>query len=177
MSDTMKKIKIDKLTLNFGSGSDQKKLAKGVKLIEMITGKTPVKTKAKKRIPTWGNRPGLPIGAKLTLRGKDAEEVLVRLISGKESLLSQKCFDSNGNISFGIHEYVDIPGVKYDPQMGIIGIEASVTLARPGFRIKTRKIMKRKIPSKHRIAKDEAIAFMKDNFKVQIKEEMDENDL
>ena len=173
MSATMRTIKIEKLTLNFGSGADQKKLAKGVKLIEMITGKTPVKTKAKKRIPTWGNRPGLPIGAKLTLRGKDAEEVLLRLIAGKENILAKKCFDDNGNISFGIHEYVDIPGVKYDPEMGIVGIEASVTLARPGFRIKTRKIMKRKVPIHHRIAKDESIAFMKDNYKVQLQEEVE----
>lgn len=177
MSLAMKEIKIEKLTLNFGSGADQKKLAKGVKLIEMITGKTPVKTKAKKRIPTWGNRPGLPIGAKLTLRGKEAEEILARLVAGKENVLSLKSFDDNGNVSFGIHEYVDIPGVKYDPQMGIVGIEASVTLSRPGFRIKTRKIMKRKVPHRHRIEKDDSVKFMKDNFKVQIKEEIDENEL
>jgi len=173
----MKEIKIEKLTLNFGAGADQKKLAKGVKLIESITGVTPVKTKAKKRIPAWGCRPGLPIGAKLTLRGDEAKKLLVRLLAAKDNLLSLKSFDDNGNISFGIHEYVDIPGVKYDPELGIIGLETSVTLSRPGFRIKTRKIMKRKIPSNHRISKDDSINFLKSNFGLKIIEEEDENDL
>ena len=174
---SMKEIRIEKLTLNFGAGSDQKKLAKGVKLIEMITGVTPVKTKAKKRIPAWGCRPGLPIGAKLTLRGDAAKKLLIRLLTAKDGLLGLKSFDDNGNISFGIHEYVDIPGVKYDPELGIIGLETSVTLSRPGFRIKTRKVMKRKIPHSHRITKDDSIKFMKDNFGLKIIEEEEENDL
>ncbi len=173
----MKNIKVEKLTLNFGAGADQKKLAKGVALIEMITGKTPVKTKAKKRIPAWGNRPGLPIGAKLTLRGDSAVVLIPRLIEAKDLILSSKCFDDNGNVSFGIHEYVDIPGAKYTPELGIIGLEVSITLARPGFRIKTRKVMKRKISNKHRITKIDSIDFMKKNFKVKMMEELEENDL
>ena len=174
---SMKNIKIDKVTLNFGAGADQKKLAKGVALIKLITGKVPVKTKATKRIPAWSNRVGLPIGAKLTLRGDEALKLIPRLVIAKDEMLSLKCFDENGNISFGIHEYVDIPDVKYDPELGIIGFEVSITLSRPGFRIKSRKIMKRKVPVCHRIKKDEAIGFMKENFNLKITEEVDENDL
>lgn len=169
----MKNIRIEKVTLNFGAGADQKKLAKGVQLIEMVAGKAPVKTKAKKRIPTWGLRPGLPIGAKLTLRGLEAEKLIQRLIVAKENVLSKSYFDENGNMSFGIHEYVDIPDVKYDPKLGIVGLEVSMTLKRPGFRIKTRKIMKRKIPLNHRISKDEAINFLKNKFQIKIKEDLE----
>jgi large subunit ribosomal protein L5 len=153
---------------------DQKKLAKGIKLLTMIAGKPPIKTYAKKRIPTWGTRLGLSIGAKLTLRGDDAQKLITRLIAAKDNVLSFKNFDTAGNVSFGIHEYVDVPDAKYDPELGIMGFEVSITLARPGFRIKNRKIMKRKIPTKHKIHQDEAISFFKDSFDVKLMEEIEE---
>jgi large subunit ribosomal protein L5 len=167
----MQAIRIEKATLNFGSGADQKKLVKGIKLLKMVAGREPVKTLAKKRIPTWGSRPGLPIGAKLTLRGKDVAELLPRLIAAHDNILSQRNFDANGNVSLGIPEYVDVPGTKYDPELGIMGFEVSITLMRPGFRIKNRKIMKRRIPMQHRISQADAIAYFKEAFKIQIKEE------
>jgi len=167
----MQAIRIEKATLNFGSGADQKKLSKGIKLLKMVAGKEPVKTLAKKRIPTWGSRPGLPIGAKITLRGKLALELIPRLIAAHDNILSRRNFDENGNVSIGIPEYVDVPGVKYDPELGIMGFEVSITLMRPGFRIKHRKIMKRSIPMQHRISQDAAISFFKEAFKVQIKED------
>lgn len=173
MKHPMKQIRIEKVTLNFGAGTDQKKLEKGVKLIEMIAGKVPVKTKTQERIPGWGLRPGLAIGCKITLR-KDAEKLIERLLAAKENMLSLRNFDANGNISFGVHEYVDIPGTKYTPELGIMGLEASITLSRPGFRIKNRKIMKRKIPIRHRISKEEAVTFMKESFSMKLKEEQDE---
>ena len=172
----MKTIKVAKLTLNFGAGTDQKKLAKGIKLMKLISGKEPVKTKTSKRIPGWGLRPGLPIGCKITLRGEDAVKLVPRLVAAKENVLSIKSFDDNGNISFGIPEYVDIPDAKYDPELGIMGFEVSMTLEKPGFRIKSRKIMKRKIPLHHRINKVDAVKYLKDNFKVKIKEEIDKED-
>lgn len=170
----MKHIRIEKATVNFGAGVDQKKLAKGVKLLKMIAGKEPIKTYAKKRIPTWGTRLGLPIGAKLTLRGDDAQKLITRLVTAKDNVLSFKNFDQSGNVSFGIHEYVDVPGAKYDPELGIMGFEVSITLSRPGFRVKNRKIMKRKIPSRHRIHQEDAISFFKDSFDVKIMEEIEE---
>lgn len=170
----MKKIRIEKLTLNFGAGTDQKKLEKGIKLIKMITGKEPVKTKTTSRIAGWGLRPGLAIGCKLTIRGPEATEIIQRLVTAKDTMLSLRNFDNNGNVSFGIHEYVDIPGVKYDPELGIIGLEASITLSRPGFRVRTRKIQKRKVPMRHRIAKEEAVSFFKEQFGTKIKEEQDD---
>jgi len=174
MSSKMRTIRIEKLTLNIGAGKDQAVLDKGMALLKNITGLSPVKTITQKRIAGWGIRPGLPIGCKITLRRKKAEELIKRLLAAKNNLLSETNFDNEGNVSFGIHEYIDIPGVKYDHKLGIMGLQASLTLQRPGFRIKKRKIMKKKIPRKHRISREEAIEFMKKNFAIRIEEEDEE---
>jgi large subunit ribosomal protein L5 len=168
--NSMKEIRIEKVTLNVGAGKDQNKLEKGMLLLKNVTGINPVKTFTNKRIPSWGLRPGLPIGCKLTLRKKKAEEILLKLLDAKDNVLNPKQFDKEGNIAFGIHEYIDIPGIRYDPKIGIMGLEVCVTLERPGFRIKKRKIMKRKIPNKHKIKKEEVIEFMEKKFNVKIGE-------
>ncbi|MBI2133262.1 50S ribosomal protein L5 [Candidatus Woesearchaeota archaeon] len=167
----MKKIRIEKLTLNIGSGKSQETLEKGMKLLKNITGLTPVKTTSTKRIPNWGLRPGLQIGCKITVRKAPAKELISRLLQAKDNKLSQSQFDSQGNVSFGIHEYIDIPGIKYDPEIGVMGLQASITLERIGFRIKRRKLQKRTISAKHQISKDEAIEFIKNEFETQIGEE------
>jgi len=163
----MRNIRIEKLTLNVGAGKEQTKLEKGMMLLKHITGIDPVKTFTKKRIPEWGLRPGLPIGCKLTLRGKSAEELLKRLLDAKENTLKEEQFDENGNVSFGIPEYIDIKDVKYNPQIAVMGLEACITLERPGFRIKRRAIGKKKISKRHSISKNEAIGFMKEKFNVK----------
>jgi len=173
MSSPMKEIRIEKLTLNIGAGKEQAVLEKGITLLKNITGLSPVKTITQKRIANWGLRPGLPIGCKITFRREKAKELAKRLLFAKNNILSKNNFDNNGNISFGIHEYIDIPDVKYDPKIGIMGLQASLTLQRPGFRIKRRKIMKRRIPRKHGINQEESIKFMKDNFTIMIKEEQE----
>jgi len=166
----MKEIKIGKVTLNVGAGKDQNKLEKGILLLKNITGIDPIKTFTSKRIPTWGLRPGLPIGCKLTLRKKKAEEILLRLLDAKDNTLSPQQFDKEGNIAFGIHEYIDIPGIEYEPKIGVMGLEVCITLERPGYRIKKRRIMKRKVPKKHKINREEVIEFMKKKFNVKIGE-------
>jgi len=164
----MQQLRIEKVTLNIGAGKDQAKLDKGIVLIKAITGIDPIKTVTSKRIPGWGLRPGLPIGCKLTLRKDKAVEILKRLLEAKDKLLKESQFDEQGNISFGIHEYIDIPGVAYDPKIGIMGLQVCVSLERPGFRIKRRRLEPKKIPKKHQIKKDEAIKFMEKNFGVNI---------
>ena len=167
----MRNIKIEKVTLNMGAGKDQAKLEKGMKLMKNITGIAPVKTFSMKRIPEWGLRVGLPIGCKLTLRKKAANAILIRLLEAKDKTLATRQFDAHGNLAFGIPEYIDIPDAKYDPEIGILGLEVCVTLERPGFSIKRRKIQKKKIPSRHIITKEEAIDFMKKKFNVKIGDE------
>ncbi len=164
----MKEIKVAKVTLNIGAGKDQNQIKKGIKLLKNITNEKPVETITKKRIAGWGIRPGLPIGCKVTLRKEKAVKLLKNLVKAKESRLNEKQFDDNGNIAFGIAEYIDIPEVKYDPEIGIIGLEVCITLERAGYRIKKRKICKRKIHKNHKISKEEAIKFMKNNFSIEI---------
>ena len=167
----MRSIKIEKVTLNIGAGKDQSKLEKGLILLNAIAQATPVKTITNKRIQEWGLRPGLPIGCKLTLRKEKAVKILPRLLEAIEHKLAARQFDENGNVAFGIHEYIEIPGVKYDPKIGIMGLEVCVTLERPGYRIKRRRLMARKIPTRHRIKKEEAIEFMAKNFNISLEEE------
>lgn len=166
----MRDIRIEKLTLNVGAGKDTAVLEKGLKLLKNITGIDPVKTFTRKRIPTWGLRPGLPIGCKITLRKEAAKALLKKLLSAKDNKLTENQFDSSGNIAFGITEYIDIPGTKYDPEIGMMGLQVCLTLERPGFRVKKRRL-KNTISKNHLITKDEAMAFMKDNFAIKIEGE------
>ena len=169
--NSMKGIRVEKVTLNIGAGKDQSKLEKGIILLNAIANATPIKTVTSKRIQEWGLRPGLPIGCKLTLRKDRAIKLLQKLLEAVDNKLRENQFDSNGNVAFGIHEYIDIPGVKYDPKIGIMGLEVCVTLERPGYRIKRRRLMARKIPTRHRIKKEEAIEFMTKNFNISLEEE------
>ncbi len=163
----MKEIKISKITLNVGAGKNEVMLNKGLKLLSKLTPVKPVKTKSNKRIPAWGLRPGLQIGAKVTVR-QNAEELLKKLLIAREKQLPKKSFDTNGNFSFGIAEYIDIDGLEYDPELKIMGLEVAITLERPGFRIKKRKILNKKVGKDHLISKEDAMNFVSEKFGVKI---------
>lgn len=171
LMNPMRQIRIEKLTLNIGAGKDQSIMAKGEKLLEQLTGLKPVKTKTQKRIPAWGLRPGLPIGLKITLRGEQAEKLIPHLLAAKANTLKPGNIDSAGNVSFGIPEYIDIEGAKYDPEIGIIGLQVCLTLERPGYRVKRRRIRPAKPGRRHQITPDEARAFMAERYKTKFEEE------
>jgi len=166
--NSMKKIKIEKLTLNVGAGKDNARLDKGVLLLEKLTGRKPSKIVTQKRIAAWGLRPGLPVGAKLTLRGEEAETFLKRLLYAKDNKLPAKIFDNAGNVAFGIPEYIEVQDAEYSPELGLMGFEAAITLERPGFRVKKRKLFQRKVGNSHKISKEDAIAFFKEKYNVII---------
>ena len=168
----MKKIRIEKVTLNIGAGKDQKVLDKAITLLENITGIKPIKTTTNKRIQSWGLRPGLPIGCKITLRGAEALKMVERLMYAKDNVLAESFFDDEGNISFGIKEYVDIKDAKYDPTIGMMGLQATITLSRPGFSVKSRRLRPAKVPRSHRISKQEAIKFMKEKHSIKTGNEL-----
>ncbi len=163
----MKNVRIEKLTLNVGAGIDQEMVRKGLVLLEKVTGRQPVRTLSKKRIPVWGVRPGLPVGCMVTVRGKQAEEILGKLLDAIENKLKKSCF-KGGNVNFGLSEYMDIEGLKYDPDIGIMGFNVSVTLERAGYRIKRRKFKRKKLSEKERITQQDAIDFMKNKFKTEV---------
>lgn len=159
-TNSMRKIFVSKITLNMGAGKDEDHLKRGLRLLERITQQKPVQTVAKKRIPSWGLRPGLAIGCKVTVR-ENTEELLKRLLAAKEMKLSPTNFDRQGNFSFGIPEYIDIGGMQYDPELKILGLEVAITLERPGFRIKRRKIRNSSVGKNQQISKKEAMAFVR----------------
>lgn len=163
----MKEIKIEKVTLNMGTNGDPERMKKAVALLGKISEMKVVETKAKKRLAAWKLRPGLPIGAKVTIRKKRAKEILKDLLVAVDNKVSKKSFNPGG-FSFGVSEYIDIPNIKYDPKIGIIGLEASVTLERAGFRIKKRRLCSRKIHKKHAITKDDAIQFAQNKLGVEL---------
>ena len=164
--NTMKDIRIEKVTFNIGTGEAGNKLEKAMKLLQSLTDQKPVSTVTKKRIPTWGIRPGMTIGTKVTVR-KNQDTVVDRMLKAFGNKLSLKKI-GDGTISFGIPEHILIPGTKYDMDIGILGLGVMITLERRGFRINRRTIKKTKIPRKHLISKVDTITFLKTKFNTNI---------
>ncbi len=165
----MRKILVEKVTVNIGTGQPGEALDNAKGLIERLCeGRKPVETVAKRREPAFKLRKGLQIGTMVTLRGKDARSFLEKALAAKRKTLKSGNFDREGNFSFGVAEYIDFPGAKYDPSIGMYGFDVCVTLVRPGRRVVKRRMRKAKIGKKHRISRDEAIEFAKAEFGVKI---------
>ncbi len=164
----MREIRIEKVTLNIGVGEGGDKLVKAEKILEKITGRKPARTFAKKSIRDFKIRRGDPIGCKATLRGEEAEAILERMFEAVEKKLNGSAFDAQGNFAFGVKEHIDIPGVEYDPEVGIFGLDVCTTLCRPGHRIKHRRRQAKNVPAAHRVTKDDAINFVRQRFGVQV---------
>ncbi len=164
----MRAIRIEKITVNIGVGEPGEKLEKAKKLLESLLNKKIILTRTRKRT-TFGTPKGRTIGVKVTLRGKDAEEFLKRALEAREKRLPKTVFDTQGNFSFGVKEHIDMPGVKYDPELGIFGMDVSVTLERLGFRIQ-RKAMARKLGRKHRITEEDAMQWVIGKFGIKVEE-------
>ena len=167
----MRVPRVTKVTLNFGAGKNQELLARGIKLISQFTEVRPMKCLTNKRIASWGLRPGLPVGAKVTIRGQEAEKLLPRLLVAKDHTLKPSCFDKSGNVSFGILEYLDVEGAQYDASIGIIGFQVSVTVERPGYRVSRRREKKNTVSPKHRLTRDETVKFMSERFGIKVGDE------
>lgn len=164
----MEQVRIAKATLNIGVGEGGERLARAEKLLETMTGQKPVKTISKVTNPEFGIRKKQPIGCKVTLRGEKAEKIIRKFLDGIGNKIKASQFDDQGNVSMGIEEHIDMPGMKYDPDIGIFGMDLSITFEKPGYRINRRRIQKRKVPRKHRVTREEAIKFMKEKFNVKI---------
>ena len=164
----MKDIVIEKVTLNIGVGEGGQQLENAKTLLERIGGNTAVKTLSKTRNPVFHIKKGDPIGVKVTLRGGNALEVLKKSFKAHDNRIAKKSFDPFGNFAFGIKEYIEYPGIKYDPKIGIIGFDVCVTLKRRGKRVSKRRRKKTKIGHKHKITKDEAIEFVKKRFEIEV---------
>ena len=160
----MREIKLDKVILNIGGVGE--KLNKGVILLETISGKKPVKVQAIKRIPTWNVRPGLEVGTKVTLRGEDALNMIKKLLPAIDNTLKEKQIQDNC-FSFGIHEYIEIPGVEYIREVGIMGFEVSVVFSRAGKSVERKKV-KRGKSRRLTVSRKEIENYLVNKFKTEI---------
>jgi large subunit ribosomal protein L5 len=167
-SNKMREGLLEKVTVNMGVGQAGDELEKAAKIMELITGAKPIRTLAKIKQPTWGLREGLPIGVKVTLRGKAAHEFLERALLARDKKLPKSVFDNRGNFGFGVKEHIDLPKIKYDPKLGIKGFDVLVTLKRRGYRIKRRKLAKCSISHKHMLTNRDAMDFMKNVYGVEV---------
>ena len=164
----MKRIRLEKVVLNMGVGRSGDAIEIAKKALDQISGKRSCAREAKETQRDWGIRKGEPIGAAVTIRGKDAKALLKRLLEAKGNTVNGRSFDGFGNYSFGIGEHIDIPGVKYDPQIGILGLGISVVLARPGYGVRTRSKHKASIGRSHIITSQEAKDYLVKEFGVTV---------
>ncbi len=162
----MREIIISKVTVNMGVGEPGEGLNSAKSLMEALSGATAIETRAKDRNPTFKLRKGLPIGVKTTLRGKKATEFLTKALASKKKYLKESNFDKFGNFSFGVKEYIDFPGAKYNPNMAMIGFDVCVTLSRRGERVKRRNLKTTRLGKKHLLTKEDGIEFAKSKFGV-----------
>ena len=164
----MRDIRIEKVVVNVGVGEAGEKLVKAQKVIELVTKQKSVQTLSHQAVRDWGVRRNMPIGTRVTLRGTSAEAFLKSALEIRSNRLPGYSFDPRGNFSFGIQDYTDFPGMKYDPEIGVFGMDVSVSLMRPGWRVSRRASRARPIPRRHRVSRDDGIQFMKDRFKLEV---------
>jgi large subunit ribosomal protein L5 len=165
----MREPTIEKVVVHMGVGEGGRELADAEDIIESVTGQESVRTQAKSTMPDFGIRQGDPIGTKVTIRGDDAEAFLETALPLAELSTSQ--FDDTGNFSFGVDEHTDFPSQEYDPNVGIYGLDVTVNLVRPGYRVSKRDKRSRSLPSKHRLNPEDAVRFLESTFDVEVNDE------
>ncbi len=164
----MLKPHIEKVVVNLNVGKSGEPLDKAFRVLEGIAGQTPVKKNAKDTIRDFGIRKGEPIACVVTLRKQKAIDFLKKVLPVVDNKISASSFDEQGNFAFGLKEHIEIQGVKYDPDIGIFGMDICVTLNRPGDRVRDRRKHKAKIGRKHVLTPEEAILFTKKTLGVEI---------
>ncbi|MBD3196199.1 MAG: 50S ribosomal protein L5 [Candidatus Lokiarchaeota archaeon] len=169
----MKRPRLEKLVLNIGVGTGGEELERAAKVLESISGKTAKKTLSRKNVKEFNLRKGRPIGVKVTIRGKEAEELLKRILLVNNNRVKRSSFDDYGNFGFGIKEHISIPGVEYDNLIGIWGLDVVGRITRPGMRVKYRRVNKARIPKDHYVSHNEAQYFLEKFFNANIVEKLE----
>ena len=174
-NNPMKKPYLEKIVLNIGVGSGGEELERASTVLETISGKTPVKTLSRKNVKEFNLRKGRPIGTMVTIRGEEAEKLLKRLLIVTNNKILRKSFDNYGNFGFGITEHITIPGIDYDTEIGIWGLNVVGRIVRPGMRVRFRRKNKAKVPSHHYVSRDETQYFLKKTYGVDIVEKIEQD--
>jgi large subunit ribosomal protein L5 len=160
--------RIEKVVVNLNVGKSGEPLEKAFKVLKEIAGQKPVKKNAKSSIRDFGIRKGEPIACVVTLRRQPAIDFLKKILPVIDNKISKTSFDNRGNFAFGLKEHIEIPGVKYDPDIGIFGMDVCVTINRPGDRVSDRRKRKARVGHKHVLTPEESILFTKQTLGVEI---------
>jgi large subunit ribosomal protein L5 len=164
----MTQAHIGKVTINIGVGEAGERLKKAESVLQNITNHKPVQTISTITNREFGIRKRMPIGCKVTLRGSDAHDFLKRAWDTRENRIADYAFDDQGNLSFGIPDHTLFKDQKYDPDIGIFGMDICITMEKPGFRVKKRRVQRRKIPHKHQVTREEAMNYISETFNVKV---------
>ena len=164
----MTQPQIEKVTVNIGVGEAGERLRKAESVLEKITHHKPVQTLSTITNRELGLRKRMPIGCKVTLRGDEALDFLKKAWETRENRIADYAFDEQGNLSFGIPDHTLFKDQKYNPDIGIFGMDVCITVEKPGYRIKRRQIQQRKIPHKHKVSKEEAMSYISKTFDVEV---------
>ena len=165
---SMRDIGIGKVVVNITVGASGEPLDRAMTILENLTGQKPVLKRAKQTIRAWGIRRNEPIACIVTLRKDRAEDFLKKTFPAVGNRINPRSFDRQGNFAFGIKEHIDIPGQRYDPNLGIVGMDVMATVERPGYRVTRRRRAKSRISYSHRVKREESIEFIKQSFGVEV---------
>lgn len=167
-SNRMLEPRIAKVVVNIGVGTSGERLEKAARLLEQLTGQKPSYRRAKRTIKEFNIKRGEPIAVVVTLRGARATSFLERALAAVGRRIKYSSFDDYGNVSFGIREHIMLPGAKYDPEVGIFGMDVTVKLERPGYRVMRRRRCRSTVPRRHRVSKVEAAVFFMTRLGVKV---------
>ena len=142
LQNPMREIEIEKIVLNCGGIGE--KLDRAVKLLDMITKR------------------------KVTIRNKEEINALLkRIFAAVGNKVPKKAITDN-HFSLGVEEYIEVPGLEYNRDIGILGFEVAVVFIRKGKSVTYKKIRKGKYPKKQNVSKEEIIEFLNKNFTVGV---------
>jgi len=165
---SMRDLTIGKVVVNISTGASGEPLDRAMTILENLTGQRPAVRRAKQTIRTFGIRRNEPIACMVTLRGDSAEDFLRQAFPAVRNRINPRSFDRNGNFAFGIREHIDIPGQRYDPNLGIIGMDVIATVERPGFRVGRKRRAQSRVGRSHKVSREESIEFISQSFGVEV---------